>query len=113
MKNHLCILGVILLLTVTSLSQDHAPTVEQCQADQSLWWEQFDTSEKMSKLGAQQLHDRTREMQDCSAVDKPHRDSYTRLASLFLLELEQRFANFIARRGLTDEFMAEDAAGKR
>lgn len=113
MKTTAALAVAVLFLVAVSSAQDHAPTVEQCRADQSLWWEQFNTRELISKLSARKLSQRSGEMHDCAAVDEEHRNSYERLGAMFQMEFEQRLLDFVTRHDLMEKFLSEDAAGKR
>jgi hypothetical protein len=105
---------VIFLLTALSLGQDHAPTVQQCEADQRLWWEQLDTQpEEISKLSFRKLNQRSGEMADCAVIDEEHINAYNRTSVLLLIQQSSRLANFVVRHNLMSQFLAEDKVGKR
>ena len=104
---------VLLLLLTASFAQEHAPTVQQCQANRLLWWDQFDTPKVISKLPAKKLNERSDEMHDCAVVDEENQHSYLQLAGMFQMEYELRLLDFVTRHHLMAQFMAEDAAGKR
>lgn len=108
------ICAALLLLAATSFAQDHAPTVEQCRADQRLWWNQLDTQpEEISSLPFKKLNQRTGEMIACAAVDEERRDSYIRTQGMFQIQQSMRLLNFVERHNLMGQFLAEDKAGKR
>ena len=104
---------VLLFLLTVATAQDHAPTVQQCQADRLLWWDQFDTPEVIATLSYRKLSERSGEMIDCSAVDDEHKESYRRLVAMFQMEIAQRLLSFVTRHHLMAQFMAEDAAKTR
>lgn len=111
-------LCLFLLSLITSLfGQDHAPTVEQCHADQRLWssvmQDEHTFENAVSKLSVQTLKQRSDEMRDCFAVDSENGHSYFVLVAAYATELSGRYKNFIDRHNLMAQFLAEDAAGKR
>jgi hypothetical protein len=103
------------LLSLTSLfGQDHAPTVEQCRADERLWSTQLIENPGIIKsLRHDQLNDRMLEMANCAAVDRDRESVYAETAARFNMKLMVRLFDFIKRHKLLDQFMAEDAAGQR
>jgi hypothetical protein len=108
----------VLLLSLTSLfAQDHAPTVEQCRADQRLWSsvlrDEHAFADAVSGLPVQALKQRSGEMRDCFAVDSENSHDYFVVVSAYATELSGRYRNFISRHSLMAQFLAEDAAGKR
>lgn len=107
----------VFLLSLTPLfGQDHAPTVEQCRADQRLWLSQSDNPELINGLSYYQLNDRMGEMSECVAVDRDDLSRvllYSETASRFNLKQMVRLRNFVKRHELYGQFIAEDAAGKR
>ena len=108
-------LCIFLLSLATSLfAQDHAPTVEQCRADERLWSTQLtENPEIIKSLRHDQLNDRTLEMANCAAVDRDRQSVYAETAARFNMKLMVRLLDFIKRHKLLDQFMAEDAAGQR
>lgn len=112
MKTTIC---VFLLSLVTSVfGQDHAPTVEQCRADQHLWSDQLQNDrDEISKLSFRQITGRSEEMADCISVDRERAMHYSIAVAGFSEHLMSRMYNFIKRHELLDQFKAEDAAGKR
>jgi len=110
-------LCLLLLSLVTSLcGQDHAPTVEQCRADQRLWSSVHDTQDykdAMSRLSVQTLKLRSDEMSDCFAVDSVNAHDYFEVVAACGMEMGRRYRHFIDRHHLMAQFLSEDAAGKR
>ena len=103
-----------LLLSITPLcAQDHAPTVEQCRADQRLWLVQSDDKEHVKGLSFAQINDRMIEMANCVAVDRDRAIMYSETGGRFANQETIRLLDFIRRHDLADQFWAEDAAGKR
>ncbi len=106
--------AILLFFPAISLAQDHAPTVEQCRADQRLWSEQFDSRpEEVSKLSFRKLIVRGKEMTDCAVVDEEQIRAYNRTADSVQVEAGSRLLNFVTRHNLMAQFIAEDNAGKR
>jgi hypothetical protein len=107
----------LLSLVISSQSQDHAPTVEQCRADQRLWLsvmhDEHAFKDAVSQLSVETLKERSREMRDCFAVDSENARDYFDLVTGYGTELSGRYKNFIERHHLMTQFLAEDAAGKR
>jgi hypothetical protein len=105
---------VMLFLVANSFSQNHAPTVEQCRADQRLWQSQIDEMPKeISKVLFQTLTDRGHEMADCIVVDGSYWQSYSHTAVALHIESSRRLMHFLERHKLLKQFLAEDDAGKR
>jgi hypothetical protein len=106
---------VLLLLLVRSLlAQEvkHAPTVEQCQADQRLWLAKLEGSAGASPDFVTLEH-RSQEMDDCISVDPANHAKYYNVESEILAAQAQRLLSFISRHELYDKFIEEDKAGKR
>jgi hypothetical protein len=114
MKIGVRVCAVLLLLVASSLSQNHAPTAEQCRADQRLWQSQVDDMpEEISKVLFQTLTDRGHEMADCIVVDGSYWESYSHTAVALHIQQSRRLMHFLERHKLLKQFVAEDAAGKR
>lgn len=116
MKLNFTLCMFLLSLATSLLAQDHAPTVEQCRADQRLWLSQFDNPELVNGLSYYQLSDRMGEMSECIAVDRDDQSRvllYSETASRFNIKQMVRLRDFVKRHGLYDQFIAEDADGKR
>ncbi len=118
MKLKFTLCAFLLSLITPLFGQDHAPTVEQCRADQRLWSSVHDTQDykdAMSRLSAQTLKQRSDEMSDCFAVDSENSHDYFAVVAACGMEMEmgRRYRHFIDRHHLMAQFLAEDAAGKR
>ncbi len=105
--------SVILLAAAASFGQDHAPTAQQCQGDQRLWFGQFDTSAEISKLSFRELQQRAEEMHKCDAIDAANAHYYTATQKLLHFEQMHRLEHFLERHNLMGRFFGEDDAGKR
>jgi hypothetical protein len=108
--------------------EDHAPTVEQCTADLSLWRSQIteylkaetahnkegtpDKTEVM-KLTMRQLNDRASEMGDCAVVDPSKEDEYNGELRSYATARQDRYKFFVRRHHLERQLYQEDEAGQR
>jgi hypothetical protein len=115
-------IGLCLLLTLVGTAPavwaeevHHAPSVEQWRADQRLW---LSTLENPTGTGGDNV--RFEELQgwfleevECQTVD-PHFQVqyYNTAAEITALEM-MRLKHFAGRRNLYDQFLTEDAQGKR
>lgn len=104
-------LACIILAAPLTGQVEHAPTVAQCQADQRLWRSQLDKDASSLKFGA--LRNMAGEMIACDTVDPPNHQDYYATAADASVNTAMRMSAFIQRHQLWDEFLAEDAAGKR
>lgn len=100
------------LLRATEPQQtlEHAPTVEQCQADQKIWLTEMTQSndQSFSTLGQ-----RFTEMRQCIELDPAHNTRYYNTGSQALYLQALRETDFLTRHNLYDQFIEEDAEGKR
>jgi|SRR5215469_899427 len=108
----------LLLVMVTPLQlihaqevNDAAPTVEQCRADQELWLSKLD-AESILLIDFRELNDWSREMRQCMRVDQKFEDRYYNTVAEANFAKARRFANFLDRHNLYEQFLAEDAQGK-
>jgi hypothetical protein len=111
---------VVLLALVLSLGSvttkpqvEHAPTVAQCEADQRLWLSKLEDDRGVDDVKFHTLEAWQREMTDCKEVDPTNNNKYINVMSEAEAELSRREFDFIARHGLTEQFIAEDEKGKR
>jgi hypothetical protein len=107
--------ALVLLFAVSSSTQEveHAPTVAQCQADQALWISKLESETGVSTVKFRTLDAWQREMNDCKQVDETNSYKYFNVETEVEAEFSRREFDFIVRRGLLNQFMNEDAAGKR
>ena len=118
-------LVLVLLISSATLAQEHAPTVEQCRADYRLWTANLDFKD----ISYHELLRRAVEMNQCTIVDpdgmQAFLDEEKRLGwknasiiypvagSLFQHAADERMTHFVTRHHLLNQFLDEDAAGKR
>jgi hypothetical protein len=94
---------------------EHAPTVEQCQADRAYW------SSKLAQPVGKEADDVMymtllgwdAEMDKCQVVDPPNRWQYFNVGEEALAAMAIRQRDFINRHDMWQQFLDEDAAGKR
>jgi hypothetical protein len=91
----------------------HAPTVEQCRADQKLWLAKLEEPGGITNVRVKELHGWQGEMRDCKSVDPEYDDRYYNVTGEIQGALLTRFADFLIRHNLFEQFTAEDAQGKR
>jgi hypothetical protein len=109
---------VLVLVSFNSLgSQEvrHAPTVEQCRADQKLWLSKLEEpgSTSLANVTFNELNGWGKEMSDCGKVDPEFHFRYYNTDGEATNEQVLRLEHFLDRHNLFDQFIAEDAQGKR
>lgn len=103
---------------------EHAPTVAVCRADSAVWNSDFmknGPKDSVGRISVQELLLRESEMNKCGFVDPPHPDNsnynhpetYLFLQGLYSNEIGIRLVDFITRHNMWQQFLDEDAAGKR
>jgi hypothetical protein len=94
---------------------EHAPTVAQCQADRAYWDSKLEQDDRKGTLDVPYttLFEWDVEMVKCRVVDSQNRWQYFNLGEEALAEMAIRERAFIVRRNLWQQFLDEDAAGKR
>jgi hypothetical protein len=105
---------VLLLLLLSSLPAQevkHAPTVEQCHADQRLWLNKLENNSPLPDFDT--LSAWGHEMIDCLAVDPPNQKNYYNVYGEVNSEQLGRLMGFVSRHDLWRKFIEEDKAGKR
>jgi len=117
-------LAAILLIGIPPGGQDavkHAPSIDQCRADQALWDSKLRQVAPGSKDWAHFANDTSvrtithwdTEMSQCMDIDHERVAAYSRTAELGTLVGGDRATDFIARHNLMGQFLAEDEAGLR
>jgi hypothetical protein len=94
---------------------EHAPTAEQCRADRAYWMSKI---EQPDVKGTDDVPFVTllgwdAEMEKCRAVDPPNRWLYFNVGEEALAEMAMRERAFLVRHDMWQQFLDEDAAGKR
>jgi hypothetical protein len=123
-----------MLLTLAAFAPaqevEHAPTLESCAADVNLWTSQIpgwpNPSAEQLRQGTkdvtvQRLRGRTVSLFDCSSaypalIRNPAPGTVSAsfsLVTLYYIEIEERYRNFLDRHDLLVKFKQEDEAGKR
>jgi hypothetical protein len=111
------LLAVILLPSIANPAQEHAPTLDQCNADERLWASQLSN---VDSLPYKEVEARENEMTNCAttmdtSTETGYRNasSYKSLGSNYRGQMGRRLQTFLIRHNLIDQFLAEDAEGKR
>ena len=107
---------VVIIAGATPQEVKHAPTVQQCQADQRLWTGKMETQPIPS--GVEDVNYSTlvgweNEMAGCEAVDRPNEFMYQSALSEISTFQKVRLLGFLSRHNLLNKFYEEDEAGKR
>jgi hypothetical protein len=116
MKTARFLLPILALIPFNSLASQevqHAPTVEQCRADQRLWLSEIESNHGSDGLAFYELTGRWVEMFECQKVDPERHFSYYNTFSEIDSEQERKLEDFLRRHKLYGQFIAEDAQGKR
>jgi hypothetical protein len=108
---HCLFLGCLILTASVAGQVTHAPTADECQADQRLWLSQIEGDN--SKLSFDVLRQMAGEMDKCYEVDPPNQRKYYGTMSEASAAMAARLSKFIQRHQLWKQFEEEDAAGKR
>jgi hypothetical protein len=110
------VIAILILATAPAFAQqiEHAPTVDQCQADQRLWLSRLEnTNDKLNDVTTQTLLGWSKEMEACNVVDRANAFRYLNTKAEIWAEKYTRLADFVERHNLWDKFIEEDAAGQR
>jgi len=130
MKTSVGFVIVFLVLASTVSTQEHAPNVDICRANQTAWGNaqaklDYGTKEKqdvtqglknttaVAELSYRQLLSRRDEILTCASIDAPNSDQYMKAFNFYAQVAGDRFENFIIRHNLMQRFLREDAAGLR
>lgn len=109
----LALAALVFVTAAWSQEVKHAPSIAQCRADQRLWFSKITDSDSLRATSILQLEGWTTVMNDCKEVDADNVRPYLDVITLIKGEEAVRLINFVSRHHLTDQFLAEDAAGKR
>ena len=120
------LLAVVLVSFDSLWSQEvkHAPTVEQCRTDQKLWFSKIENDAKAeaaeglrepvaASISFQQLNFCSLEMHDCARIDPEFKKEYYQTSGDAVGTANNRLVHFLYRHNLLNQFLAEDAEGKR
>ncbi len=118
---------VVILISFNSLwpqEVKHALTVEQCRGDQKSWLSRISDDAKVEEaeglrepvaasISFQQLNLCSLAMNDCARIDPEFKKEYYQTSSDALSIANNRLVHFLDRHNLLNQFLAEDAQGKR
>jgi|ERR1022692_267786 hypothetical protein len=115
MKPFLTFLVVLTSTVGQGANQDvkHAPTAEQCQADQRLWLSRLEAGNSSKLPDITIISKWNREMSDCETVDPNNKGKYSNTGAEIDAEEVGRMTDFLARHDLWAQFQTEDTAGQR
>src|SRR6266852_4491831 len=88
----------------------HAPTLEQCRADQRLWLDKLEQTTGPMPEDYRTLNAWSHEMNDCKSVDSENKRLYYNVAGEIQAERVIRLADFLDRHDLYAKFIEEDKA---
>ena len=118
----LLVLVCVSFNSVSSQEVKHALTVEQCRADQRLWFSKITDAKAEEAEGLrepvahsisfQQLNFWNEEMHACARIDPESNDLYYKTSGDAVVAANNRLVNFLYRHNLLNQFLAEDADGK-
>lgn len=93
---------------------EHAPTVEQCRADQSLWTAKILAGDS-SDVTFETLGAWSHELAQCQFLDSDpgYVHAYTKSLLMIKDAAADRAYSFLQRHNLMKQFLEEDKAGKR
>jgi hypothetical protein len=106
---------------------EHAPSVDQCRADQKLWSAEEDeylakmktgnrsaaNNTDLGRVAFEQLHERGEEMRNCASVDPQNAIAYMDVGNGFHSIRYDRLMGFLLRHKLSAQFIEEDKKGLR
>jgi len=114
----------------TQPAVEPVPTVDQCRKDGPAWYSKdaqleydkarfnsFSTGKlaetEFSKLSAHDLYVRMKDMGNCITVDPQNSERYDSSSYHYYGFIADRFMDYMERHKLLEDFMKEDAQGKR
>ena len=118
------------VVAIPSKAQQHAPTIDGCRADRTLWYEVSAATEYMkaetehmnngtpnrtpyAKLDLAEVLARVIEMGDCSSVDAERSGAYHEAQEFYASVYQDRVVSFLSRHHLMEQLKREDAQGLR
>jgi hypothetical protein len=112
MKRLWLLLVIAVPLQFIHAQAQHAPTVEQCRADQKLLLSKLNSNER-TLVSYKEMDGWFLEMQNCISVDPENQLRYYNTMSETSAMLNMRMQSYLKRHNHWDQFLAEDAQGKR
>jgi hypothetical protein len=93
----------------------HAPSVEECRAEQTLWVSRLDEPNDAGivNVNDSDLNDWSSRMHLCGSVDPELRWQYYYIQRELSEVQTNRLIRFLVRHNLYGQFLAEDAQGNR
>ncbi len=119
------VLTVSMILLIAFASAEESQTsLKQCRIDLNTYTKLGPlTNPSFAQIKAQkdylrsfrvsEISQRFKEMGDCMEADPQNEIGYARVSLLLQQEETSRYVNFLLRHGLWNQFVAEDAQGKR
>lgn len=125
--NFAALFVAVVLITFLTSGQQHAPSLEQCRADLSVWYSvsvRFEYANEIlsgvtpknaeiAKLPIKEVAARQTETYQCSNVDSVNAQRYREAGEFYYIVYAQRFVSFVKRHGLEQQLFQEDDAGQR
>src|SRR5580704_16494846 len=111
-------ISMTLMSAVRAQHVEHAPTVEQCRADQALWDDKIahpakDWANSVPEISSRSLNVMLNEMVACVSVDAVYRSKYNATSKVISLVVGDRAMDFLIRHNLKEKFYQEDDSGRR
>jgi hypothetical protein len=119
------VFAVSMIFLIAFASAEEAPTsLKQCRNDLNVYTKLGPlTNPSFAQIKAQKNHlrsfrlselsERFKEMGDCMETDPQNEIGYAHISLSIQQEETSRYVNFLLRHGSWDQFVAEDAQGKR
>ncbi len=104
-----------------SLGQTHAPLIQKCTSDAKAWQAEAQSAANVHKgsITVPQMFDRIDELDTCDKTypdpefKNPERMRWIILSNIYSAAITRRVGSYLKRHNEMNQFMAEDAAGKR
>ena len=90
---------------------EHASTVDQSRAAQKLWFSKI--SDDPASISFQELNFWSLEMHGCARIEPESNKGYYQTSGDAVGTANNRLMHFLERHNLVQQFLAEDAQGKR
>jgi hypothetical protein len=113
-KLWLLLVMAVPLQSIHAQKVHHAPTVGQCRADQQAWMSKLvPLGASVAKVSYKELEGWYQEMDECGSVDPDHGPNYDHTMNDILVTRVTSLEAFLHRQNLWNQFIDEDAPGKR